>query len=146
MIDEVLEKWHAHLRGELEGGLDGLLADDVVFHSPIVFTPQEGKALTKLYLTAAGQTFPGDGAQAPSGEAVAKGGAFRYTKRVVQGDVAVLEFETTIGGTYVNGVDIITANDEGKIAEFRVMLRPLRAVNLIHQQMAAMLEKMAPKP
>ncbi len=64
MIDQVVERWHQHLRGELPGGLDGLLADDVVFYSPIVFTPQEGKAITTLYLEAAGKTLPGD---APSG-------------------------------------------------------------------------------
>ena len=60
MIEQVVERWHEHLRGQLPGGLDELLDDDVIFHSPIVFTPQEGKAVTKLYLQAASQTFPGD--------------------------------------------------------------------------------------
>ena len=55
MIEQVIEKWHANMRGQLPGGLDELLADDVVFYSPIVYTPQEGKAITKLYLQAAGQ-------------------------------------------------------------------------------------------
>jgi hypothetical protein len=142
MIENVIEKWHAHLRGELAGGLDELLDDDVVFYSPIVYTPQKGKAITTLYLQAAGQTLPGDPG-GPSGDASANGG-FRYTKSVLAGDTAVLEFETTVGGKYVNGVDIIRCNDDGRIVEFRVMIRPLQAVNLVHEQMAATLERMKP--
>jgi hypothetical protein len=148
MIEPVIEKWHAHLRGQLPGGLDELLDDDVVFYSPIVFTPQQGKAITKLYLEAAGQTLPGDapktGSDGGSTDGGSSGGAFRYTKTVMAGDTAVLEFETTVEGKYVNGVDIIRCNDEGRIVEFRVMIRPLQAINLVHQQMAAMLERMKP--
>lgn len=149
MIETVIQKWHSHLRGELPGGLDELLDDEVVFHSPIVFSPQEGKALTAMYLRAAFQTLPGDGA-APigtdgggTGDGTADAGRFRYTKEVMSGDTAVLEFETTVEGTWVNGVDIIRCNDEGRIVEFRVMLRPLKAINLVHAQMKAMLEQMA---
>ena len=143
-IDQVIEKWHAHLRGQLPGGLDELLADDVVFYSPIVYTPQEGKVVTKLYLQAAGQTLPGDDAGSPGGGGDASG-RFRYTKTVTTGDTAVLEFETTVDGKYVNGVDIMRCDDQGKIVEFRVMIRPLQAVNIVHQQMAATLERMQPK-
>jgi hypothetical protein len=146
MIEPVVEAWEAHLRGALPGGLDELLADDVVFYSPIVFTPQHGKAVTALYLSAAAQTFPGDDAAPgtePVGDGVGGAGrSFRYTKRVLSGDTAVLEFETSMDGTYVNGVDIIRANDAGKIVEFRVMIRPLQAVQRVHAQMAAMLEQM----
>jgi hypothetical protein len=140
MIDAFIEKWHAHLRGEFPGGLDELLDDDVVFYSPIVYTPQEGKAVTTMYLQAAGQTLPGD--KPSSGGASDGSGKFRYTKEVLDGDTAVLEFETTVEGKYVNGVDIIRINDAGKIVEFRVMLRPLQAINLVHAQMKAILEKM----
>jgi hypothetical protein len=142
MIEAVIEKWHAHLRGELPGGLDELLDDDVVFYSPIVFTPQKGKAITTLYLQAAGQTLPGDTTKPAGSGGAAPGGGFRYTKHVMSGDTAVLEFETTVEGKYVNGVDIIRCNDAGRIVEFRVMIRPLQAINLVHQQMAAMLERM----
>ena len=142
MIENVIEKWHAHLRGALAGGLDELLDDDVVFYSPIVYTPQKGKAITALYLQAAGQTLPGDPASTAAD--ASPNGGFRYTKSVLAGDTAVLEFETTVGGKYVNGVDIIRCNDEGRIVEFRVMIRPLQAVNLVHEQMAAMLERMKP--
>jgi len=138
MIEQVIEKWHQHIRGELPGGLDELLDDDVVFLSPIVFTPQKGKALTKLYLGAAGNTIGGK-KKTEDGKKVSK---FRYTKEVLAGNVAVLEFESEIDGKYVNGVDIISCNDEGKITEFKVMVRPLQAINALHQQMAAMLEMM----
>ena len=143
MIETVIEKWHQHMRGQLPGGLDELLDDDCVFLSPIVYTPQQGKAITKMYLEAAGQTLPGD-ASADGGGSGGSGGGFRYTKEVLAGDTAVLEFETTVKGKYVNGVDIITCNDEGRIVEFRVMIRPLQAVNLVHEQMKAMLESMQP--
>lgn len=141
MIEHVIEQWHAHLRGQLPGGLDELLADDVVFYSPIVFTPQRGKAITTLYLQAAGQALPGDDT-APTSTRDDAPGAFRYTKTVMAVDTAVLEFETSVEGKYVNGVDIIRCNEEGQIVEFRVMIRPLQAVNAVHRQMAAMLERM----
>jgi hypothetical protein len=83
-----------------------------------------------MYLHAAAQTLSGDGGD----------GAFRYTKQVLAHNVAVLEFETTVSGKYVNGVDIIRCDDTGRIVEFRVMIRPLQAVNVVHEQMRAMLE------
>ena len=57
LIEKVIKNWHLHLKGQFPGGLDELLADDVQFFSPIVFTPQKGKDITKLYLGAAGNTF-----------------------------------------------------------------------------------------
>jgi hypothetical protein len=140
MIQRNIKKWHDQTHGKFPGGLDALLADDIIFYSPVVFTPQEGKELAKLYLMAAGNTFGGDNAK--------KGGdlaesSFKYTKEVLSGNQAILEFETTIEGKYINGVDIITFNDEGKISEFKVMIRPLQAVNMIHMQMQRMLEELA---
>ncbi len=143
MIEAVVERWHRHLRGELPGGLDELLADDVVFYSPIVYTPQKGRTITKLYLEAAAVTLPGE---APAAGQSASGGGFRYTKQVVSGDTAVLEFETTVEGKYVNGVDIIRCDDDGRIVEFRVMIRPLQAVNIVHERMRTMLESMGQAP
>ena len=145
MIEKCMENWHKHLRGEFEGGLDALLDDDCVFYSPIVFSPQKGKAITKVYLQAAGATF--SGGDAPTSkplhdEANTEGKKFRYTKEVLSGHHAVLEFETEVDGKYMNGIDMITCNDEGKIVEFKVMMRPLQAIQLIHGKMAAMLEKM----
>lgn len=140
MINDVIERWHRHMRGELPGGLDELLDDDVIFYSPIVYTPQVGKAITTLYLSAAGQTLPGDKNATQSDPSK----RFRYTKQVISGDTAVLEFETTVEGKYVNGVDIIRCNEQGKIVEFRVMIRPLQAINLVHRQMGEMLVTMKP--
>ena len=138
MIEATIEKWHQHLRGQLSGGLDELLADDVVFYSPIVFTPQEGKAVTAMYLQAAFGSLGGtpSGPVGPADDDPAPG-RFRYTKQVLAGDTAVLEFETSVEGKYVNGVDIIRCGDDGRIAEFRVMIRPLQAVEAVHRQMAA---------
>ena len=143
MIEHVVEQWHRYLRGELPGGLDSLLDDDVVFYSPIVHTPQVGKAVTTLYLQAAAVALPGDAEATSSERTTGDGGGIRYTKKVLDGDTAVLEFETSIDGKYVNGVDIIRCNDDGRIVEFRVMIRPLQAVNAVHQQMAATLERMS---
>jgi hypothetical protein len=88
VIDDVIARWHRYLEGRLPGGLDELLADDVVFYSPVVYTPQRGRSVTTRYLEAAARTLAGGA-----------GGSFRYTKQVVSGDTAVLEFETSLGGT-----------------------------------------------
>ena len=136
-----MERWEQHLNRELEGGLDAILHPDVEFLSPIVFTPQKGIDITKLYLGAAGGTLGGD--DSPAGESGSSSeGKFRYSKKILQGNQAMLEFETSIDGKYVNGVDIITCDDDGMITEFKVMIRPLQAINLVHAQMKAMLEKM----
>ena len=124
MIEDVIERWHQYLGVDLPGGLDQLLSDDVVFYSPVVYTPQRGKLVTTQYLEAASRTLAGGA-----------GGAFQYTKQVVSGDTAVLEFETSVEGKYVNGVDIIRCDDAGRIVEFRVMMRPLQAIQAVHEQM-----------
>ena len=128
MIEQVIEKWHGFVTGATTQGLEELLADDVDFFSPIVFTPQRGKEVTALYLMAASRTL---------GQ-----GGFRYTKQLLSGDTAMLEFETTLDGTYVNGIDIIRVDESGLIVEFRVMVRPLKAVNAVHAAMGAMLASM----
>ena len=128
MIDDVIARWHRYLGGELPGGLDELLADDVVFYSPVVHTPQRGKAVTTQSLEAAARALAGE-----------DGAPFHYAKQVLAGDTAVLEFETSVGATYVNGVDIIRCDDQGRIVEFRVMLRPLRAIQAVHEQMGRLL-------
>jgi len=124
VIEDVVARWHRYMSGDLPGGLDELLADDVVFFSPVVFTPQRGKDITTRYLEAAAASLAGDAA-----------GAFRYTKQVLAGDTAVLEFETSLHGKYVNGVDIITCDDAARIVEFRVMMRPLQAIHAVHEEM-----------
>ena len=134
MIEDVIKKFHEVRQGK--GDLSDLIAEDCVFYSPVVFTPQKGKDLTLLYLQSAGNVFSqSDG----DPEKISK--PFTYAKEVIGETTAVLEFETTIDGLYMNGIDMITANEEGKISEFKVMIRPLQAINAIHQQMRAQLEK-----
>ena len=140
MIRTTIERWHEALRGE--SAFDDLLHEDCVFWSPVLFRPMEGRDLTALYLRAAYQVFPGDGADATDSTDGPSG--FRYTKRVLDGNHAVLEFETTMDGVSVNGVDIITCDDDGLITEFKVMVRPRKAVEKVQAQMAAMLEQMPP--
>ena len=121
-----LQIWHDIVRTRDPSGLGELLADDVVFYSPVVHTPQIGKAITTMYLTAALHVFGNE--------------SFRYVREVVAENDAVLEFDTEIDGIIVNGVDMIRWNDDGKITEFKVMLRPLKAINIIHQKMGEMLQ------
>ncbi len=147
MIEQVIQRWHRYLRGELPGGLDALLHPDVIFLSPVVFTPQRGREITKLYLSAASQVLPGD-TTSPSGSgsggsAETGNGKFHYVKQILDGNHAVLEFETTVGDITVNGVDMITCDDQGMITEFKVMVRPKQAMEAVHTRMKAMLEAMA---
>ena len=122
-----IAKWHQLVKNRDVGGLNTLLADEVIFHSPIVHTPQVGKALTQRYLTAAFGVFFNE--------------SFRYVREVAGDHDAVLEFIVEIDGITVNGVDMIKWNGDGMIVEFKVMLRPLKGINLIHQKMAAMLQQ-----
>jgi hypothetical protein len=107
-------------------GLGSVLAGEVVFYSPIAHTPQVGKTITLQYLSAAFHVFVNE--------------SFRYVRELTGPRDAVLEFRVEIDGIDVNGVDMIKWDDEGKIVEFKVLIRPLKAVNLIHQKMAAMLQ------
>lgn len=145
-IHAVIDRWHDVLRGGMTG-LEDLLHEDCTFLSPIVFTPQRGRDITILYLQAAGNTLatptaPADDGSAADDEGDRRDNPFRYVKQVLDGHHAVLEFETEVDGISVNGVDIISCDDDGRIVEFKVMIRPLQAVNKVHEQMKAMLERM----
>ena len=119
--------------------LDDLLHDDVVFYSPVVFTPQRGKDLTKLYLAAASGVFS---TKKENTREEKKDSKFKYVKEMVEGNTACLEFETEMNGIYVNGIDLISWNDDNKITEFKVLIRPLQAVNAIHEMMGKMLDQL----
>lgn len=121
-----LQVWHDLVKSRHPAGLTTLLADDVVFHSPVVHAPQHGRRLVTGYLTAALHVLGG-----PS---------FRYVREIVGADQAVLEFETVIDAVRINGVDLIRWNDTGRIVDFKVMIRPLKAIQLVHQRMAALLD------
>lgn len=126
MTINTLATWHALVKSRDSKGLNALLADDVVFHSPVVHTPQVGKVITSNYLAAAFHVFFNE--------------TFKYIREVADTRDAVLEFEVEIDGILVNGVDMLKWNDDGLIVEFKVLIRPLKAINLIHQKMAAMLQ------
>ncbi len=127
MTQRPIDAWHRLVEEHDVSGLDAILADDAVFHSPIVHTPQKGKGLVRLYLTAAFQ--------------VLFNGKFHYVREVVTGDDAVLEFEAEVDGIHVNGVDMIRFDRDGRISDFKVMLRPLKAIQLMHRRMAEMMQK-----
>lgn len=142
-IHDVLDRWHQHLRGDLPGGLDALLHEDCIFYSPVVFSPQRGREISKLYLSAAANVLPGDEAAAQPVTSDDEHGKFRYTKKIADGHHAMLEFETMVGEISVNGVDIITCDDDGWIIEFKVMMRPYKALGAVRDQMAAMMQKLS---
>jgi len=126
MVSDPIATWHKILKERNVPALDALLATDAVFHSPVVHKPQIGKPITKMYLAAAMTVFGNE--------------SFRYVRELKSEREAVLEFELELESISVNGVDMIKWNEEGEITEFKVMLRPLKAVNLIHQKMAAILQ------
>lgn len=122
-----LAAWHrAVAAGSPEELLSELIAEDAVFHSPVVHTPQVGRAKVMLYLGAAGQVFADTG--------------FTYVRELVDGPEACLEFTATIDGIEVNGIDLIRFDLEGRIVDFKVMVRPLKAINMLWQKMAESLQ------
>jgi hypothetical protein len=127
MSGHPVQAWHRVVRERDRAGLEALLDDDAVFFSPVVHAPQRGKALVVMYLAGAMQVLAGP--------------AFRYVREIVGPRDAMLEFETEIDGVVVNGVDILAWTDAGRIVSFKVMLRPLKAINLVHERMAALLRK-----
>ena len=127
-MNPTIAAWHALVASRDPRRLDGLLAEDVVLHSPVVHTPQAGKAIVRKYLMAALQVFAND--------------SFRYVREVEGPHDAVLEFETRIDGIVVNGVDMIRWNEAGRIVDFKVMVRPLKAVHAVHERMGAMLQRL----
>ena len=136
-----VEKWYEVMKFNDMDKLDELLAEDVVFYSPVVYTPQKGKDITKMYLMAAGGVF-GEGTKDEVIDSNNSQSKFKYIKEIIGEKSALLEFETEMNGIYVNGVDVISWNEEEKITEFKVIVRPLQAVNMLHQKMQAMLESM----
>lgn len=126
MTISTVDAWHEVVKSRNTKELEALLADDVVFHSPVVHTPQAGKAITLQYLSAAFHVFFNQ--------------TFHYVRELRGARDAALEFQVEIDGIAVNGIDLLKWNDDGRIVEFKVMIRPLKAINLIHQKMAAMLE------
>lgn len=128
MRSDVISKWHEIVESKNPASLQEALAEDAIFYSPVVHTPQTGKKITTAYLVAAFN--------------VLCNGSFRYTREFTGETSAILEFITEIEGIEINGVDIITWNSDQKISEFKVMLRPLKAITLVQRLMAAELKSM----
>jgi hypothetical protein len=124
---ETLQRWHDIVSSGDPSRLPEILTEDCVFISPVVHTPQLGRDITVLYLTGAMQ--------------VLKDG-FHYLREVSDEHNAVLEFECKVDDIVVNGVDMLAFADDGRIREFKVMVRPLKAINMLHAKMGAMLESL----
>lgn len=127
-MQDPIALWHEIIETRNFSKLDDLLADNVVFYSPVVFKPQEGKRLTLMYLQAAGYVIANE--------------HFRYVRKIVGTNQACLEFETQIAGLQVNGVDILEWDSSGKVTVFKVMVRPLKGVQAVWQAMAELLQQL----
>jgi hypothetical protein len=125
---DTLKTWHEVVKSRDMKVLSTLLADEVVFHSPVVHTPQRGKAITLKYLQGAMHVLNSE--------------HFRYEREIVGPRDALLEFVTEIDGVLINGIDLIRWDESGQIVDFKVMVRPLKAVNALHQKMGEMLQKL----
>ena len=123
-----LDLWHRIAASNDVSGLDALLADACVFHSPVVHTPQAGKAIVTKYLATALKVLGGSG-------------TFRYVREIVGERDALLEFTAELDGIHVNGVDLISWNDAGQVTDFKVLVRPLKAINILHQKMGEALTR-----
>ncbi|HKX54845.1 MAG TPA: nuclear transport factor 2 family protein [Xanthomonadales bacterium] len=122
---ETIHAWHEFVASRDPGALRQLLAEDVVFHSPVVHRPQPGREITMVYLLAAMKVLGND--------------QFHYLREIIGERHAALEFSTIVDGVEINGVDLIEWNDAGQIVDFKVMVRPLKAINTLHALMAAKL-------
>jgi len=124
---DAIDSWHDYVRRRDPALLDALIADGAVFESPAVHRPQEGKAITIAYLTAALRVLGSED--------------FRYLEEWRGERSAVLEFSTMLDGLVVNGVDIIHWNEDGRITHFKVMVRPVKALNRLIEAMSAALQQ-----
>ncbi len=129
---ENLARWHAHVKNPNHQALWEMLHPDCVFESPVVHTPQEGREIVFKYLASADKVLGGDG--------------FTYRGEWLNANSAILEFTNIINGIKVNGIDMIFWNDVGQITHFKVMVRPLKAIQMVHQMMGEMLQQMASQP
>ena len=126
MMNEPISKWHEVVKNRDYNLLTEILHNDVIFYSPVVYSPQRGKDITLKYLAAASEVFNSSN--------------FQYIKEINNKKFASLEFTLTIDDTEINGIDLISWDDAGLITEFKVFIRPLQGVNLIHKLMQQMLE------
>lgn len=123
------DKWHAYFMGGKDpADLRAMLAEDAVFHSPVVHSPQAGRDKVFMYLHAASDVLGGE----PS---------FTYVRELIDGNDLMMEFTATIDGIFLNGIDLVSFDDDGMVKDFKVMVRPLKAVNMLWEKMGAQLAK-----
>ena len=127
MISTGLDRWYGYMTSHDPAALWDLLHPDAVFESPVVHAPQIGRDITFKYLAGAEKVLGGPG--------------FRYVGEWRNADSAILEFENEIEGIKLNGIDRITFAPDGRITHFKVMVRPLKAINLLHRLMGEQLAK-----
>ena len=140
---EAVKNWHRAMKSKDGETWDELLDEEVVFYSPVVFTPQKGKKITMMYLMAATSVFGSADVDSESTRDAQTESKFRYVNEIIGENSAVLEFESEIDGTYINGADLLRWDENDKLVEVKVMVRPLQAVNMLHQKMKLMLESMS---
>lgn len=124
-MKEQLSQWHKFVETQNAAILDDLLAENVQFHSPFVWKPKDGKMITTVILMTVTQVFQD----------------FRYVREILDGNNWALEFEAKIGDLTLRGVDFIQLNDEGKIIDFEVMVRPANALQALGMEMSKRLEQ-----
>ena len=124
-----IAKWHQVVKKKNFQLLEEILDDSVTFYSPVTFTPQKGKEITLMYLSAVAEVFEGN--------------SFSYTHEIIDGNMASLEFELELEGIHINGLDLITWNEDQKITEFKVFIRPLQGLNALHKNMGLILKKIS---
>ncbi|WP_109301958.1 nuclear transport factor 2 family protein [Aquimarina sp. AU474] len=123
-----LALWHQFVDHRDFSKLDQLIADEAVLHSPVVWTPQKGKNIVSIYLVAAGNIIANE--------------HFKYVREVTNEEHSILEFTTKIDDVTVEGVDMLTFDEEGKLKDIKVMIRPLKGIQKVHQKMGEFLEGM----
>ncbi len=127
MTNPGLERWHSYIKAPDHTVLWEMLHPDAVFESPVVHTPQRGRDIVFKYLASADKVLGGPG--------------FAYVGEWQAANSVVLEFTNLIDGIAIDGIDMITWNEDGEITHFKVMVRPLKAVNMLHRMMGEMLAK-----
>ena len=118
-MNETLSRWHEFVATQDAGILDEILAEEVKFHSPFVWKPKEGKAMTIRILTTVTTVFED----------------FRYVREIIDGQNFALEFEARVGALTLRGVDLIQPGEDGKIVDFEVMVRPANALQALGMEM-----------
>lgn len=124
---QTLAQWHQMVAQRDLSGLAALIDEQAVFRSPMAFKPYLGSTAMQMVLHTVITVFED----------------FNYHREFVsaEGDSVVLEFSARVGDKQLKGIDMLRFNEQGKIIEFEVMIRPFSALQALGQEMA---QKLAP--